>query len=107
MKVQPAQVDHSPISYEPTLMCSEFYELLGIGEEVYCRSVCHAMKNWGFIGTRKSGKPTTSLSSFLWDSEAPVYPVGIQESVDVFISPNQFFDWFFITQVLGLGVMKD
>ena len=80
-------------NYEPTLSCSGFYELLGIGEEGYCRSVCHAMKSWEFVGNRKSGKPTTTLSRFLLNSEASVYPTGFKEAVDVFLSPNQFFDW--------------
>lgn len=79
-------------NFEPTLSCADFYELLGIGEETYCRSVCHAMKNWEFIGNRKSGKPTTSLNSFVSESETHISP-GIEEAVDVFFSPNEFFDW--------------
>lgn len=81
-------------------MPADFTKLLGIGEEKYCRYAWSKQINrkkypaWQAIGNRQSGKPVTSLLDFKLKSEGYISALGNRLcSVDVFLSPNQFFDW--------------
>jgi len=78
--------------------------LLGVGREQYCRyawsKVINSTKQskapsaWQAIGKRQSGKPVTSLVDFKLQAEGYLKQEGRRVcSLDVFLSPNQFFDW--------------
>lgn len=83
---------------------AEFTNLLGVGSEQFCRYAWSKHINskkdpdkqpsWQAIGHRKSGKPVTTLLNFKLLSEGYVKALGDRVcSLDVFLSPNQFFDW--------------
>ena len=87
--------------YKQVQSPSEFTRLLKVGsEDKYCRYLWSKKIDktkfpaWQPIGVRKSGKPVTSLIDFKLKSEAYIAAKGEKRcSVDVFYSPNQFFDW--------------
>lgn len=87
--------------YQQVKSPSEFTKLLEVGlENKYCRYLWSKKIDktkfpaWQPIGVRKSGKPVTSLLDFKLKSEAYIAAKGEKRcSVDVFYSPNQFFDW--------------
>lgn len=71
----------------------DFNQMMGIGNEKYCRYVwsyriAEDNSPWRAIGNRQSGKKTTKLSQFYLDAS-----IGRDCSIDCFVSPNQFFDW--------------
>lgn len=81
---------------------TSFSELLGIGAEEYCRYVWSyriSKDNWPWraIGNRQSGKRTTTLKDFYLDAS-----IGMDCSIDCFISPNEFFDWRNVKQLAAL-----
>ena len=85
-------------AYSPALYPSSFLDLLAVGREHNCRFLwSRSIKvgsAWQAIGKRQSGKAVTRLSDFKAASES--YVDAIQKtvcSVDVFLSPNEFFDW--------------
>lgn len=85
-------------AYSPAIYPSSFLDLLDVGKEQNCRFLwSRSIKEgsaWQAIGQRESGKAVTRLSDFKAASET--YVEAIQKnvcSVDVFLSPNQFFDW--------------
>jgi hypothetical protein len=91
-------------AYNKAKVPADFTNLLGIGEEQYCRYAwskhINPKKNpkkesaWQAIGHRQSGKPVTSLLNIKLNSEGYVKALGRRIcSLDVFLSPNQFFDW--------------
>lgn len=85
--------------YRKALAPSEFLGLLGVGQESYCRYLWfkgddEKQNRWSAIGKRASGKPVTNIVDFKLRSEKFVQARGCKlPSVDVFLSPNQFFDW--------------
>ncbi|MBV1870899.1 MAG: hypothetical protein KUG76_08315 [Gammaproteobacteria bacterium] len=86
------------VSYSKASVPADFLRLLGIGSEQYCRYAwSRSIKSetrWQAIGTRSSGKPVTTLLDFKLKSESYVPALSTMScSVDVFLSPNQFFDW--------------
>lgn len=90
-------------------MPADFTRLLGIGEELYCRYAWSKRINkkkhpaWQAIGHRQSGKPVTSLLEFKMLAEGYVPARGeVTCSVDVFLSPNEFFDWRNTKQLAAL-----
>lgn len=87
-------------SYYKAASPGEFTRLLGIGDEKFCRFAWSKQikskkrSAWQAIGQRRSGKPVTSLLNF--KMQATGYLETKCEtycSVDVFLSPNQFFEW--------------
>lgn len=85
-------------AYSPALYPSSFLDLLDVGKEQNCRFLwSRTIKEgsaWQAIGKRQSGKAVTRLADFKAASES--YVEAIEKSVcsvDVFLSPNQFFDW--------------
>ncbi len=90
-------------------MPADFTRLLGVGEERYCRYAWSKKINkkkhpaWQAIGHRQSGKPVTSLLEFKMLAEGYVPARGeVTCSVDVFLSPNEFFDWRNTKQLAAL-----
>lgn len=95
--------------YGPAPSPSAFTDLLGIGSEQYCRFLWSKQINdkkgsaWQAIGHRQSGKAVTSLIDFkmraqCWlESKADTFC-----SVDVFTTPNEFFDWRNSNQLANL-----
>jgi hypothetical protein len=90
--------------YQPAPVPRDFTKLLGIGEERYCRYAWskHINPNrdpkkesaWQAIGCRQSGKPVTDLLTFKLAAEGYVSALSDRVcSLDVFLSPNQFYDW--------------
>lgn len=76
---------------------AEFTDLLNVGSETNCRYLWSKQikkSSWQAIGNRQSGKSVTTLTQFKLMSEAYIEPLGKTYcSVDVFMSPNQFWDW--------------
>ena len=77
-----------------------FHDLLDIGGEQYCRYLWSKQARrakgsaWQAIGRRRSGKPVATLLDYKLRSEGYIEVLGDKRcSVDVFLSPNQFFDW--------------
>ncbi|ENM5740221.1 hypothetical protein AB1F87_003827 [Vibrio mimicus] len=102
----PAQRDEnlSGLAYHKTAVPADFTNLLGIGQEAYCRYVWSPHINpvkhpnkpaaWQAIGQRQSGKPVSKLIDIKLQAEGCVAKTGVRTcSLDLFISPNQFFDW--------------
>ena len=78
----------------------DFTSLLAIGAEQYCRYLWSKQirsskpSAWQAIGRRRSGKPVTTLLDYKLRSEGYIDALGDRRcSVDVFLSPNQFFEW--------------
>lgn len=98
----------SSTSYRKATTPSEFLHLLGVGEERYCRYLwSKAIKKedgaWRAIGHRQSGKTVTTLSEFVLRAERFIPARNSATcSVDVFLSPNQFFDWRCTPQLASL-----
>ncbi|EJL6466895.1 TPA: hypothetical protein I6209_002938 [Vibrio cholerae] len=102
----PAQRDENPsyLAYHKAVTPADFTDLLGIGREAYCRYVWsphinpHKSANkpaaWQAIGQRQSGKPVSKLIDIKLQAEGYVAKTGVRTcSLDLFVSPNQFFDW--------------
>ncbi|HGS4535107.1 TPA: hypothetical protein ACMDOL_003275 [Vibrio cholerae] len=102
----PAQRDENPscLAYHKAVTPADFTDLLGIGREAYCRYVWsphinpHKSANkpaaWQAIGQRQSGKPVSKLIDIKLQAEGYVAKTGLRTcSLDLFVSPNQFFDW--------------
>lgn len=86
------------LNYSPATYPGSFLDLLEVGAEQNCRFLwSRAVKEgsaWQAIGKRQSGKAVTRLSAFKAASESFIDALGKRVcSVDVFLSPNQFFDW--------------
>lgn len=86
--------------FTKALVPSEFTKLLDIGNERYCRYLWSKQINkkqtpaWQAIGQRQTGKPVTSILDFKMKAEGRIAATGDRKcSVDVYVSPNQFFDW--------------
>lgn len=83
--------------YQLSLDESEFDNLLGIGSESYCRYMWSPRQKdnaWQAIGNRVSGKPTTTIDAFQSQVEGQLSAQDAASlPLDVYISPNQFFDW--------------
>ncbi|WP_163836987.1 hypothetical protein [Spartinivicinus ruber] len=92
--------------YHRTAYPADFSRLLGIGEESYCRYLWSPRikeKAWQATGTRQSGKSVVSIKDFKLKAEAYVPALDSKRcSVDLFISPNQFFDWRNTKQLASL-----
>ncbi|QNH97699.1 hypothetical protein [Shewanella algae] len=102
----PAQRDENPLclAYHKAVTPADFTDLLGIGREDYCRYVWSPHINprkstnkpasWQAIGRRQSGKPVSKLIDIKLQAEGYVARTGVRTcSLDLFVSPNQFFDW--------------
>lgn len=79
-----------------------FNALLGIGSEQHCRYLwSYMIKNdnwpWRALGNRQSCKRTTTLKDFYLAAS-----MGLDCSVNCYISPNQFFDWRNVKQLASL-----
>ncbi|EJL6394744.1 hypothetical protein NMR99_001770 [Vibrio navarrensis] len=96
--------NNQKIHYRETLVPAEFTDLLEIGREKYCRYVWSPHINpgksdkrpaaWQAIGRRESGKPVSKLIDIKLQAEGYVAKTGARTcSLDLFLSPNQFFDW--------------
>lgn len=86
------------VRYSKASVPADFLRLLGIGSEQYCRYAwSRSIKSdpkWQAIGIRNSGKPVTTLLAVKLASETYVPALSTTScSVDVFLSPNQFFEW--------------
>ena len=98
----PALASDSARSFDYTRVPApvEFTRLLAIGAEQYCRYLWSKRirgskpSAWQAIGRRRSGKPVTTLLDYKRRSEGYIDALGDRRcSVDVFLSPNQFFEW--------------
>ncbi|HAS8308063.1 TPA: hypothetical protein I7705_18995 [Vibrio vulnificus] len=96
--------NNQKIHYRETLVPAEFTDLLEIGREKYCRYVWSPHINpgksdkrpasWQAIGRRQSGKSVSKLIDIKLQAEGYVAKTGVRTcSLDLFVSPNQFFDW--------------
>lgn len=96
--------NNQKIHYRETLVPAEFTDLLEIGREKYCRYVWSPHINpgksakrpapWQAIGRRASGKSVSKLIDIKLQAEGYVAKTGLRTcSLDLFVSPNQFFDW--------------
>lgn len=95
--------------YSPAPSPSAFTDLLGLGSEQYCRFLWSKQikdkkgSAWQAIGRRQSGKAVTNLVDFkmraqCWlEAKADTFC-----SVDVFTTPNEFFDWRNANQLANL-----
>lgn len=99
----------SNIDYVKASTPAHFTRLLGVGEEEYCRYAWSKKINkkkhsaWQAIGHRQSGKPVSSLLEFKMLAESYIPSRGsVTCSVDVFLSPNEFFDWRNTKQLAAL-----
>ena len=92
--------------YHQTVYPADFSRLLGVGQETYCRYLWSPRikeKSWQATGTRQSGKPVVSIQDFKAKAEAFLPALDSKRcSVDLFISPNQFFDWRNTKQLASL-----
>ncbi|MDE1465947.1 hypothetical protein [Spartinivicinus poritis] len=92
--------------YHRTVYPADFSRLLGVGQETYCRYLWSPRikeKAWQATGTRQSGKPVVSIQDFKVKAEAFLPSIDSKRcSVDLFISPNQFFDWRNTKQLASL-----
>jgi len=85
--------------YNKAKVPADFTRLLGVGEERYCRyvwskKISKKQPAWQAIGYRQSGKTVTSLLDFKLKAEGFIPAIERRHcGVDVFISPNEFFDW--------------
>lgn len=92
--------------YHRTAYPADFSQLLGIGQEAYCRYLWSPRikeQAWQATGTRQSGKSVVSIQDFKLKAEAFLPSLDSKRcSVDLFISPNQFFDWRNTKQLASL-----
>lgn len=84
--------------YQNAKSPSDFYRILGYGSERHARCVwsqrykSKGVSAWQYIGSRSKNGATTSISAYSQQTSANSKN-GYEYSVDVCVSPNQFYNW--------------
>lgn len=77
---------------------ADFHRELGYGSETHCRCVWSPryqpkeVSPWQYVGFRDKKGPTTTISAYSQETASRGH-YGKEYSVDVCVSPNQFFNW--------------
>ena len=100
MKLDGARRDYADFLTQATESNRLFFELLGVGQEKYCRYLWvrrvidnepdHVNK-WLTLGRVKKGAADLSTRDDIFEAVAKEMPGD--DTVDYFLSPNEFFGW--------------
>ena len=100
MKLDGARSDYADFLTQATESNRLFFELLGVGQEKYCRYLWvrrvidnepdHVNK-WLTLGRVKKGAADLSTRDDIFEAVAKEMPGD--DTVDYFLSPNEFFGW--------------
>lgn len=100
MKINSARREYADFLTETTENNRLFFELLGVGNETYCRYLWvrrvidnepdHVNK-WLTLGKVRKGTGDLTSRSDIFDAVASEMPGN--DTVDYFLSPNEFFGW--------------